>query len=120
MGSSSVLGRPRGAGPAVICVVDTLTTIGWSFFASVTKSGNPLDGATPLLAKNPPESSLFLPEQPSSILVMKNSMNTITALRIFLPFQGKRKNPIVYWVEAHEAMEILSVEKFFQICLFCL
>jgi hypothetical protein len=64
MGSSSGLDRPRGAGAAAICVVDTLTTIGWSFFASVTKSGGFLDGAAPLFAKNPSASSVFLPEQP--------------------------------------------------------
>src|SRR5262249_1052178 len=82
MGCFSGLGRPRGAGPAAICVVDTLTTIGWSFFASVTKSGDPLDGAVPLLlAKNLPESSVFLPEQPRPIPVIKNSVN-ITVLRI--------------------------------------
>src|SRR5262249_15357812 len=91
MGSSSGLGRPRGAGPAVICVVDTLTTIGWSFFASVTKSGNPLDGATLLLTKTPPESSVFLPEQPGPIPVIKNSANTTTPLRIIFSFQ-ERKN----------------------------
>src|SRR5262245_66191202 len=91
MGSSPGLGRPRGAGPAAICVVDTLTTIGWSFLASVTKSGDPLDGAAPLLAKNPPESSVFLPEQPRPIPVTKNSVKTIMALRIIF-LQGLRRN----------------------------
>src|SRR4030095_4200306 len=96
MESSSGLDRPRGAGSAAICVVDTLTTIGWSFFASVTKSGDPLDGAAPLLAKNPPESFVFLPEQPSPIPVIKNSAN-ITVLRIiFLQGLLRKLNLLLY------------------------
>ncbi|HEX9272708.1 MAG TPA: hypothetical protein VGA01_10905, partial [Candidatus Binatia bacterium] len=67
------------------------TTIGWSFFASVTKSGELLDGAAPLFAKNPPESSVFLPEQPNPIPVTKNSMQIMMALRIILSFQEKKK-----------------------------
>src|SRR4030095_665480 len=96
MGSSPGLGRPRGAGSAAICVVDTLTTIGWSFFASVTKSGDPLDGAAPLLAKNPAEWSVFLPEQPRPIPVIKNSVN-ITVLRIiFLQGLLRKLNLLLY------------------------
>jgi len=70
-----------------------LTTIGWSFFASVTKSGELLDGAEALFAKNPPESSVFLPEQPNPIPVIKNAVQSITALRVIFPFQEKKKNP---------------------------
>ena len=90
MGSSSGLGRPRGAGAAAICVVDTLTTIGWSFLASVTKSGDPLDGGELLFAKNPSEPSVFLPEQPNPTPVTKNSVNTIAALRIISLLAGKQ------------------------------
>jgi len=90
MGSSSGSGRARGDGPGAICVVDTLTTIGWSFFASVTKSGALLDGTAPLFAKNPPESSVSLPEQPNPIPASKNSMQNIMALRIISPFEKKQ------------------------------
>src|SRR5262245_66124830 len=98
MGSSSGLGRPRGAGPAAaICVVDILTTIGWSFFASVTKSGGLLDAREPRFAKNPSEPSVPLsaepsvplPEQPNPMPIVKNSMKTIAALGIFLYFHEK-------------------------------
>src|SRR5262245_39121957 len=102
MGSSSGLGCPRGAGSAAICVVDTLTTIGWSFFASVTKSGDPLDGTAPLLAKNPPE-SVFLPEQPIPLPAIKNSVN-ITVLRIiFLQGLLRKLNLLLceYFIAGH-------------------
>jgi hypothetical protein len=112
MGPSSGSGRVPGGDPGVICVVDTLTTLGWSFFASVTKSGELFDGAEPLFDKNPSEPSVFLPEQPNPIPVSKNSMKTIMALRIFLPFQGKKKThsslcrPTRQW-------RFFSFEKFF-------
>src|SRR5262245_1308591 len=104
MGSSSGLGRPRGAGAAATCVVDTLTTIGWSFFASVTKSGEFLDAASPFFAKNPSASSVFLPEHPSPIPVIKNSVKTIMALRIiFLQGLLRKLNLLLceYFIAGH-------------------
>ena len=111
MGSSSGLGRPRGAGRAAICVVDTLTTIGWSFLASVTKSGDPLDGGESLFAKKPSEPSVFPPEQPNPTpcyqkqreyyygiahnSLLAGKQNILAAIEIsFAPIMINRLNPL--------------------------
>jgi hypothetical protein len=72
-----------------MCVVDTLTTIGWSFCASVTKSGDLLVVA--LLPANDAPASALPVEQLNPVLARKNSMKTVMAfmaLRIFLPSAG--------------------------------